>query len=207
MHTSRSSVLPSGLVHGAHRPAARHRPVHLDVAEHVLLLERRPLERQPQRLSHCAVRPVGADEIARADRPLPAVALQRRCDAVRILLEALNPPTAFDLHAVRGELLAKDPLGGVLRDRGEPERDIGGRRKLDLRDLLAVEVDHLAEHLGGRVEDTVQHPHSFEHLERTRLYPNGFGVLRWIGERVDDSEVDSPPGEFDRRRETDLALH
>ena len=111
----------------------------------------------------------------------------------------------LDLHAVHGEFLAKDPLGGVLRDRGEAERNVGRRGELHLCDLFAVDPYHLAEHLDSCVEDPVQHPHALEYLERTRLYANGFGILRGIGDGVDDPEVDSSTGEFDRRRQSDGA--
>ena len=104
---------------------------------------------------------------------------------------------------MHGEFLAKNPLGGVLRDRGESERDVGRRGELDLGDLLTVDVHHLAEHLDSRVEDPVEHSHSFEYLERTGLHPNGFGILRRVGDGVDDPEVDSSTGEFDRRRQSD----
>ena len=80
-----------------------------------------------------------------------------------------------------------------------PNGNVGGRGELDLRDLLAVDVDDLAEHLDGRVQDAVEHAHALEYLEGTRLHTNGFGVLRRVGQRVDDSEVDSAAGEFDRR--------
>lgn len=122
------------------------------------------LESQPERLAHGAVRPVGADEIAGAHRLLFAVAVKRRGDAVGVLLEGGHLDTAFDLHAVHGELLAQDPLGDVLRDRDEPERDVGGRAELDQGDLLPVDVDELAEQLDCCVENGVEHSHAFEHL-------------------------------------------
>ena len=58
-------------------------------------------------------------------------------------------------------------------------------------------------HLDGRVEDAVQHTHLLEDLEHTWLYANGFGVLRWLEQRVDDAAVDAAPRQLDRRSETD----
>ena len=87
--------LAVGLVHRPNAVAAGHRPVDLDVAEHVLLLERRALERQPERLAHRAVRAVGADEVARPHRLLAGVARQGRGHAVGVLLEAGDPYAAL----------------------------------------------------------------------------------------------------------------
>ncbi len=87
----------------------------------------------------------------------------------------------------------------------KPKGTSAGSGELDLRDLLAVDVDDLAAHLDGRVQDAAEHAHALEHLERTRLHPNGFRVLRRVGQRVDDSEVDAAAGEFDRRGQTDRA--
>jgi len=44
----------------------------------------------------------------------------------------------------------------------------------------------LAEHLSGRVEDSSQHGHALEHLERLQLYANGFRVPRRFEQRIDD---------------------
>jgi hypothetical protein len=39
------------------------------------------------------------------------------------------------------------------------------------------DVDDLAAHPDGRVEDAAQHAHTLQSLERTGLYTNGFRVL------------------------------
>ncbi len=151
------------------------------------LLERRALERQPQPLAHCAVRAVGADEIGRAHRLLAGVAGQGGGHTVGVLLEAGDPHATLDLHAVHRQLLAQDSLGGVLRNRDEAERHVVRHRHVELRNLLAVDVDDLAAHQQCRVENAAQHAHALEHLERAGLHPNGFRILRRFEKRVDDA--------------------
>jgi hypothetical protein len=113
-----------GLMHRPDAVAARHRPVDLDVAEHVLLLERRAFERQPEALAHRVVRSVGADEVGRPQRLFSFGAGESDGHAVGILLKAADVNAALHMHAVHRELVAQDCLGGVLRNRDEAERDV-----------------------------------------------------------------------------------
>jgi hypothetical protein len=68
----------------------------------------------------------------------------------------------------------QDALGGVLRDRGEAERHVGGQRQVELGGSFAVDVDDLAMHLDARVEHSAQYAHTLEHFERARLPPMAF---------------------------------
>ena len=102
-----------------------------------------------------------------------------------------------------GELVAQDPFGGVLRDRDETERHVGGQFQLKLCGLVAVDVDDLAAHLDRRVQNPAQHAHALEYFERTRLHANGFRVVRRIGYRVDDATADAAAGQFDGRGQAD----
>jgi hypothetical protein len=72
-------------------------------------------------------------------------------------------------------------------------------------DLLAVDVDDLAVHLHCRVHDPRQHVHGLEDLKRTWLHTNDFRVLRRLRQRIDNSTVDAPSGQFDGGGEADGA--
>ena len=159
-------------------------PVHLDVAEHVLLLERAALEGQAQALAHHAVRAVGADQIARAHG-------LSRSDSVRVTPSASwSNPASRDaaLHRApsAAPVVAQDGLGLVLRDADEAERHIVGKRQRDLPGPHSVDVDELAMKSDGGVQDAPQHAHVLEHLERTGLHANGFRVKRRLDQRVDE---------------------
>ena len=69
-----------------------------------------------------------------------------------------------------------------------------GSAELDRGDLLPVDVDELADIWIAASRMGLSTPMAFEHLERTRLYTNGFRVLRRLGDGIDDPEVDSPTG-------------
>ena len=202
MHTNRSSVLTVRLVHGAHRVAPRQRPIHLDVAEHVLLLERAALEGQAQALAHHAVRAVGADQIARAHgRPVG------QCGAhpVGVLVESRRRDAALHRDTQRGEFVAQDGFGLVLRDADEAERHIVGKRQRDLPGPHSVDVDELAVEVDGGVQDAPQHAHVLEHLERTGLHANGFRIQRRLGQRIDDPAAHAAAGQFDGSGQADRA--
>jgi hypothetical protein len=130
--------LAVGLVHGPHAVPTRHRPVDLDVAEHVLLLACGALEHQPEPLAHRAVRAVGAEEVGRTHRLLAAVAGQGGRYAVGILLKAGDSKATLRLDAVHRQLVAQDRLGGALRNRDEAERHVVRQCHVELRDLLTV---------------------------------------------------------------------
>jgi hypothetical protein len=75
--------------------------------------------------------------------------------------------------------------------------DVVWNPHLRLRGLLTVDVDELAVHLDGRVENSAQHAHRLEDFKRTWLDPNGFRVLRRLSKRVDDAAVDTASRRFD----------
>ncbi len=60
-------------------------------------------------------------------------------------------------------------------------------------------------HLDGSVQDALKSTHGLEYLERTRLHPNRFGILRRFQEWIDDKAVDTAPGQLDGRGEADGA--
>ncbi len=149
---------------------------------------------------------VGADEIAGAHRRLLAALVgQRDGHPVGVLLEAREPHTPLDADPAHGEFVAQNPLGRVLRDRDEAERHVIGQLQVELRDSLTVDIDELAAHRDRRIEDVAQYAHALEHLERARLYANGFRVLRRLEQRVDDSAVDAAASQFDGRGHPDRA--
>src|SRR6185312_9609017 len=88
----------AGLMHRPDAVAAGHRPLDLDVAEHVLLLERRALECQAEPFTYGAVGAVGADEIAGPHCLFAGYAGERGGHAVGILLEAADRYTALHAH-------------------------------------------------------------------------------------------------------------
>jgi hypothetical protein len=143
------------------------------------------------------VRPFRADQVARPNALFAVCAGQCCSHAVGVLREADEPNTPFHLHAAHGELLAQNPLGRVLRDGDEAERHVGRQRHIELCRLLTVDVDDLAAHLDGRIENAAQRSHALEHLERARLHANGFRVLRRFEQRVHDAAVDAAAGQFD----------
>src|SRR6185437_1033813 len=116
---------------------------------------------------------------------------ERGGHAVGILLEAADRYTALHAHTVHRKLVAKDRLGGILRNRDEAERHIAGQREIELGDPLSVDVDDLATHQHRGVEDAPQYAHPFEHLECPWLHANGFLVLQRLHERVDDAACDA----------------
>jgi len=143
------------------------------------------------------VRPVGADEVGRAHRVLAGMVRQRRGHAVGILLEARDAYAALHLHAVPRELVTQNRFRRVLRNRDEAERNVVGQRHVELCHPFTVDVNDLATHQDGRVEDAAEHSHALEDLKCPRLYPNGFRILRRFGKRVDDAACDAAPGELD----------
>jgi hypothetical protein len=77
-----------------------------------------------------------------------------------VLCEPCQPRAAFHPDPAHRRFLAKDPFGLVLGDRDEAERHVGGHRELHHSDLLAVDIDELAEHPYGCVADSSQHAHA-----------------------------------------------
>jgi hypothetical protein len=111
---------------------------------------------------------------------------------------AVTPSSSWvNADAAHGEFFAQDPLGGILRNRDEAERNVVGQCHVELRRLFSVDVDDLTVHLGRGVEDAAQHSHALEHLERAGLHTNGFRVLGRLEQRVDDATVDAAADEFD----------
>lgn len=187
-------------VHGAQRLVVRQRPVQLDIAEHVLLVEGAALEAQAQAFAHHAVRAVGADQVAAAQAAVAGIAAQRDRYAVGVLLEGGEPQPAFDVQAVHRQLVGEHALGLVFRDRDEAEGHVGGQGRYRLRHRLAVDADDLAAYRHRRVQDPPQHAHALEDLQRARLHADGFGILRCFEQRVDDAAGNAAPRQFGGRQ-------
>jgi hypothetical protein len=149
------------------------------------------------------VRTVGPDEVTGVHRLLAVVAGHGGAHAVGVLFEPAEPQAALDLYSAQGQFLAQDSLGGVLGDSGEAERYVGRNGEIDLGDPFTVDIDDLPVHLDSRIQDASEQAHGFEHLERTWLHTNGFGVLRRFQEGIDDAAVDAATGQFDGCGETD----
>ena len=133
-----------GLVRGAQHVVVRQRPVHFDIAQHVLLVEGAAFEAQAQALAHQAVRAVGTDQIAAAQAAVAGIAAQRGRHAVGVLLEGSQAQPAFGDHATHGQFLGQHALGLVLRDGDEAEGRLGGQGQFERRRHPAVDADDLA---------------------------------------------------------------
>ncbi len=143
------------------------------------------------------MRTVRADEVGDADGLLAVRSLEGRGHPVVVLLEADQPDVALDRGAECGEPFPQDPLGLVLRDADEPERDVRQRWELEPADLLTVHVGDLPGELDGGVEDLSHDAHPLEDLQGARLDADGLGVLRRFEQLVDDAAVDATAPQLD----------
>ena len=177
-----------------------HRTSEMQIPEHIVLRQRRALERQAETPADPAVRTVGGDQIRRLRLFFFACrAPQLHLHTPGVFGERHHLHAAIDLDALPVELLGEKPLGLRLREEQYVVELTRHPVQFDGGHLVAARVQRCPMGAVTRPHEILTDASDAKEFDGAGLDAERPGCQGPLGGAVDDTHVDTEAGKLDRR--------